>query len=126
MGLSPAIKEKLQLRLNKAIAKRAQEIYGECAELSEFAIEQFYSAYSPKKYNRMYAFEYVCSPFINKVSQTEYRVGIRVLEGVAGGHKDPDEYVFHGVMEMGVHGTSHIATSTPPMTVIRNYFSQFG
>lgn len=120
------IKEKLQLRLEQAIAKRAQEIFGECVELGEFAIEQFYAAYSPKKYKRMYAFENVCSPFMNKISQTEYRVGIRVLEGVAGGHKDPDEYVFHGVMEMGVHGTSSIATSTPPMTVIKNYFSQFG
>ena len=60
-----------------------------------------------------------------RTGKLEYVVGIRVLEGVAGGHKDPDEYVFHGVMEMGVHGTSQIAISYPPMQVIRDYFAQF-
>ena len=40
-----------------------------------------------------------------------YEVGLIILDGVAVGHKDKlgDEYVFHGVMEMGVHGTSQIA-----------------
>lgn len=122
----PMIEAKLQILLHKAIARRAKEIHGECVELSEFAIQQFYASYSPKKYQRMHSFDNVCSPFINKVSPTQYRVGICILEGVAGGHKDPDEYVFHGVMEMGVHGTSKIATTTSPMTVIRHYFSQFG
>lgn len=120
-----AAETKLNLILQKAVEKRAKEIYEECVTLGEFAIEQFYAAYSPKKYNRMHSFDNICNPFIHKVSPTTYRVGIRVLEGVAGGHKDPDEYVFHGVMEMGVHGTSYIATSTPPMTVIREYFSRF-
>ena len=58
----------------------------------------------------------------------KHEVGLMILDGVAVGHKDKlgDEYVFHGVMEMGVHGTSQIAKTTPPMEVIRDYFAQFG
>ena len=119
------IKARLEISLEKMVEKRAKEIYEDCIELGEYAIQQFYNAYSPQKYKRMHSFDYVCNPFIHRTGKLEYVVGIRVLEGIAGGHKDPDEYVFHGVMEMGVHGTSQIAISYPPMQVIRDYFAQF-
>lgn len=128
-SIKSAIENILKKNAEKIVKKRATEIYEECVAVGEFAIVQFYEAYVPVKYDRMYSFMNVCSPFINKISSGSnpaYEVGIRVLEGVAGGHKDPDEYVFHGVMEMGVHGTSLIAKSTPPMKVIKDYFAQFG
>lgn len=126
MSLESVLKTKMEKVLERVVEKRANEIYSECVELSETAITQFYNAYSPIYYHRMYSFLDVCSPFKKKLAKAKYEVGIRVLEGVAGGHKDPDEYVFHGVMEMGVHGTSQIAISTPPMEVMRDYFAQFG
>lgn len=125
MNLDVALKKRLEKVLEKKVKERAEEIYAECVDLGDMAIAQFYAAYSPIHYKRMHSFDYVCSPFKHKLSSTKYEVGIRVLEGVAGGHKDPDEYVFHGVMEMGVHGTSQIAVSTPPMQVIRDYFEKF-
>lgn len=125
MNLEAIMKKKLEKLLQEKVRKRAEEIYKECVDLGDMAIAQFYAAYSPVLYKRMHSFDYVCSPFKNKLSSTKYEVGIRVLEAVAGGHKDPDEYVFHGVMEMGVHGTSQIAVSTPPMQVIRDYFEKF-
>lgn len=125
MNLDVALKKRLDKVLEKKVKERAEEIYAECVDLGDRAIAQFYAAYSPIHYKRMHSFDYVCSPFKHKLSSIKYEVGIRVLEGVAGGHKDPDEYVFHGVMEMGVHGTSQIAVSTPPMEVIRDYFSKF-
>ena len=125
MNLDAKLKKRLEKILEGKVKERAEEIYAECIDLGDMAIAQFYAAYSPIHYKRMHSFDYVCSPFKNKLSPIKYEVGIRVLEGVAGGHKDPDEYVFHGVMEMGVHGTSDIAVSTPPMEVIRDYFSKF-
>lgn len=125
MNLDVALKKRLDKVLKKKIKERAEEIYAECVDLGDMAIAQFYAAYSPIQYKRMHSFDYVCSPFKHKLSSIKYEVGIRVLEGVAVGHKDPDEYVFHGVMEMGVHGTSSIAKSTPPMEVIRDYFAKF-
>lgn len=128
MSLESVLKTKMEKILKKAVEKRANEIYAECVHLSDSAIAQFYAAYTPKYYKRTHSFDYVFSPFKKKLSRTKYEVGIGVLENVAVGHKDPlgDEYVFHGVMEMGVHGTSQIAISTPPMEVIRDYFAQFG
>lgn len=125
MNLDVTLKKRLEKVLGKKVKERAEEFYAECVDLGDRAIAQFYAAYSPIHYKRMHSFDYVCSPFKHKLSSIKYEVGIRVLEGVAGGHKDPDEYVFHGVMEMGVHGTSQIAVSTPPMEVIRDYFSKF-
>lgn len=125
MNLDVALKKRLEKVLEKKVKERAEEIYAECVDLGDMAIAQFYAAYSPIHYKRMHSFDYVCSPFKHKLSSIKYEVGIRVLEGVAVGHKDPDEYVFHGVMEMGVHGTSSIAKSTPPMEVIRDYFAKF-
>lgn len=128
-SIKSVIENLVKKDVEKIVEKRAKEIYEECVDLSEYAITQFYESYVPTQYARMYSFMNVCSPFINKISSGSmpaYEVGLKVLEGVAGGHKDPDEYVFHGVMEMGVHGTSLIAKTTPPMKVIRDYFSQFG
>lgn len=125
MNLDAKLKKRLEKILEGKVKERAEEIYAECIDLGDMAIAQFYAAYSPIHYKRMHSFDYVCSPFKNKLSPIKYEVGIRVLEGVAGGHKDPDEYVFHGVMEMGVHGTSDIAVSTPPMEIIRDYFAKF-
>lgn len=125
MSLETTVKKRLEKILEKKVKERAEEIYAECVDIGDMAISQFYAAYSPIQYHRSHSFDYVCSPFKHKLSSIKYEVGIRVLEGVAGGHKDPDEYVFHGVMEMGVHGTSDIAVSTPPMEVIRDYFSKF-
>lgn len=126
MNLDALLKKRLEKILEQKVKERAEEIFAECIEIGELAITQFYNAYSPTTYGRMYSFLNVCAPFKNKISNTKYEVGIRILEGVAGGHKDPDEYVFHGVMEMGVHGTSQIAVSTPPMEVIKDYFAKFG
>lgn len=128
MSLESVLRAKVEKVAEKIVEERANQIYGECVELGEYAIAQFYDAYTPKQggYERMYSFLYICSPFKEKLSKMKYEVGLRILEGVAGGHKDPDEYVFHGVMEMGVHGTSQIAKTTPPMEVIRDYFAQFG
>lgn len=125
MSLETTVKKRLEKILEKKVKERAEEIYAECVDIGDMAISQFYAAYSPIHYKRMHSFDYVCSPFKHKLSSIKYEVGIRVLEGVAGGHKDPDEYVFHGVMEMGVHGTSDIAVSTPPMEIIRDYFAKF-
>lgn len=112
------------------VEKIAKEIFDECVDLSDEVITQFYAAYTPKKYERMYAFYGVCSPYIkpwkNVNGFPSYEVGINVLQGVAGGHKDPDEYVFHGVMDLGYHGTSQIKISTPPMVLLERYFNQFG
>lgn len=124
MSLAAAIDDILEKRKKDAVKRRAEQIYEDCVDLGIMAIQQFYEAYTPKVYERMHSFDYVCSPFMHP-EKDGYVVGIRVLEGVAAGHKDPDEYVFHGVMWMGVHGTSEIAVSTPPMTFIKSYFSQF-
>lgn len=127
-GIKSAIENALKKKAEQIIGKRANEIYDECVELGDYAISQFYASYDPKEYIRMHSFDDICMPFKSKFSTNglpDYVVGLRVLEGVAGGHKDPDEYVFHGVMEMGVHGTSQIARTTPPMKVIRDYFAQF-
>lgn len=127
MNLDVALKKRLEKVLEKKVKERAEEIYAECVDLGDMAIAQFYAAYSPIHYKRMHSFDYVCSPFKHKLSSIKYEVGIRVLEGVAVGHKDKlgDEYIFHGVMELGIHGTSSVAVSTPPMEVIRDYFAKF-
>lgn len=111
------------------IEKIAKEIFDECVDLSDEVITQFYAAYHPDRYERMYSFYGVCSPYMKPWKKVNgfpsYEVGINVLQGVAGGHKDPDEYVFHGVMDLGYHGTSQIAISTPPMTLLESYFNKF-
>lgn len=124
------VREHILKVAKEEVEKIAKEIFDECVDLSDEVITQFYAAYTPKKYERMYSFYGVCSPYIKPWKKVNgfpsYEVGINVLQGVAGGHKDPDEYVFHGVMDLGYHGTSQIAISTPPMTLLESYFNQFG
>ena len=78
----------------------------------------------------MYAFYGVCSAYMKPWKSLNgfpsYEVGINVSSKATTGHKDPDEYVFHGVMDLGYHGTSQIAISTPPMLLLERYFNQFG
>ena len=128
MSLESVLRAKVEKVAEKIVQERANQIYGECVELGRYAISQFYDAYTPKQYHRTDSFHNVCLPFSHRLSSMRYEVGLIILDGVAVGHKDKlgDEYVFHGVMEMGVHGTSQIAKTTPPMEVIRDYFAQFG
>ena len=38
------IKARLEISLEKMVEKRAKEIYEDCIELGEYAIQQFYNA----------------------------------------------------------------------------------
>lgn len=107
----------------KILDEVTEDFYAKTVDASEKVIQDFYGAYSPMVYDRMHSFDNVCSPYKEKRGKLKRRVGMKVLEGVAGGHKDPDEYVFNGVMNLGYHGTSQIATSTPPMQLIDEFFA---
>lgn len=130
-SLAGAIESALQSKkaiAEKAVRKRAREIFNECVDLGEFAISQFYRAYQPNYYQRTHSFDDVFLPYMEKTTDGDmpaYYVGIRAIEGIASGHKDPDEYVFHGVVDMGVHGTSDIFVSNPPWDYVIFYFKQF-
>lgn len=128
-SIKSAIENLLKKEAAKIVKKRAQEIYEECVDIGDMAITQFYESYEPSYYRRMFSFMNIIIPIWEPTSENglpAYWVGLRIPTNATVGHKDPEEYVFNGVMEMGVHGTSLIAKSTPPMKVIRDYFAQFG
>ena len=107
----------------RILDEEVEKIYAKAVEQCDKFIQEFYGQYSPIIYDRMHSFDNVVIPWKEEVlgNKLSRRVGFKVLEGVAGGHKDTDEYVFNGVMNLGVHGTSQIATSTPPMELIDSF-----
>ncbi len=122
-GLGTEIEQMLENEAIKILDEETEKFYAKTVDYSEKVIQEFYSAYSPMIYERMHSFDNVCSPYKQKTGKLTRKVGMKILEGVAGGHKDPDDYVFNGVMNLGYHGTSQIAVSTPPMQLIDQFFA---
>lgn len=128
-SIKSAIENILKKDAKKIIKQRAKEIYEECIDIGDLAVSQFYESYVPTQYPRMNSFMHIIMPIWEPTSENgmpAYWVGLRIPTNATFGHKDPEEYVFNGVMNMGVHGTSLIAQTTPPMDIIKDYFAQFG
>lgn len=118
-ALEQAIKPILQDRAKVEMRKKAQEIYNGCKMAATSAIAQFYAAYTPIKYQRTHAFS--SSPIVKLTKKNDMNYVVDIYFMYVGGHKDPVDYVYNGVIWLGYHGTSQIAVSTPPSEIMESY-----
>lgn len=101
----------------------AGKIISEFYDVAQESIQYFYEDYVPffyRRYDSLYGTTTKIAPYWNGKGVT---CGLHISsDGVVTNH-DSSDYVFTGAMEMGVHGTSFIATTAPsPMDRIMDYY----
>lgn len=103
----------------------ANEINEELVSKARGVLSDFYADYSPKYYKRTGGvFGLYTDNTFKKTGKLSYRVGVKFSSGALGGHKDPADYLFHGIFDMGLHGTSQIAVMSPsPNTIMENFIN---
>ena len=110
-----------QMTAKVIMKKEANRILSACNLAATTAVAQFYASYVPSIYQRQRTFYDSPRCTLTKVNDMKYHIDIRFSSALGGYHHDPSEYIYEGVMYMGVHGTSEIAVTTPVVEYFENW-----
>lgn len=144
-----AVVDPIVMKESASVAERkCKKLLNEMIEVSKGAIDDFYDSYIPfcevhpdymemhkgTNYNGMFmrtgdlenAFEVIP---VHRVAKNKWNFGLRERsDGIRtmgwSGKGDPAEYVVTGAINLGYHGTSDIAVSTPPMDTLYLWWLQ--
>lgn len=125
MGLNLDFDKLLKDIAKALVADEAIRIHTELVGKATSVMGEFYGDYSPKYYRRTggAAGLYIENTF-KKTGELSYRVGVKFSSSAMGGHKDPADYLFHGIFDMGIHGVSSIAVMSPsPNTIMEDFLN---
>lgn len=112
----------------KALARKAIEIEDDLRFAALGAMSHFYSSYTPKYYQRMGSFENIYDSKIDRINEIHYTVTITFDKGAVYTESDDSEYVFHGAMDLGIHGSTKkvpFVTTPTPTEMFRLAFSKY-
>lgn len=106
------------------IMEYANKVVDEFHSISQETIQYFYGDYVPFYYSRADSLYGTVTKIYPRWTGKGAVCGLHISSGGVVTNHDSSDYVFTGAMEMGVHGTSLIATTAPsPMETIMNYYN---
>lgn len=119
-----ALLEQIKPQLKKIAEDVVDHLYNE----SLLAVTKFYEDYVPFTYRRTHELYYVPQPIEPYETKKGYCCGIRIIPTmVMHTTHDSSEYVYTGAFELGYHGTSKIAVTSPsPWDRIHTVFRNIG
>ena len=99
-------RKKVLMVAKDEVKKIAFEIYKDMKNFSVLAIDEFYMAYRPKAYKRLWLMPRIfVTPSIKQTEDGYIMRFVYTEERLSGGHPAPHDYwVFTGPFEQGYHG----------------------
>lgn len=127
MGAKRLSIENIQNDVEKMLAQKAIEIQEELTDAAERAMSEFYDDYVPSFYSRTYSLYGAYDSYINKINNKHYQVVIEFYPSAVVTNHDSSEYVYQGIMNQGIHGTTKIwnPMSPTPAELFHEVFNKY-
>lgn len=104
------IRQKLRDGATKAVRETAKQIQRDAEAEFNRDVLAFYDDYEPKKYERGGNLRHAIQTHIVNIKGAKSTVQVAfTAEDMGDPYRDSAEYVRHGAIDLGIHGTSDIA-----------------